>query len=323
MKFALIDLRCHGHSRGFQPPHTLDACVGDLMNFARETDLWPSAMMGHSLGGKVLMQLAKEHEAAVWELQEHSPKLTIAVLDSTPGRGPAAAQQSNDDKKRRVSLNQPQNHQEHNATRIERDTVMDVLRFIETAPLPIPSRATIVNMCTAYGLSPRVGLWLASNLTRLEHHGEMAGPNDNANNSSRAAPGYKWLFDPAGAAELFESHNAIDCWDILIDGPPKDVHLHLVMAEKSSRWNTVDARNALDRVANGADSRRANGRGSVHLHTVHNAGHWLHVDNPDGTVDVLSGILTDVDAMRDSQNPRARSPNAKPAVHAQVRPSDG
>jgi pimeloyl-ACP methyl ester carboxylesterase len=72
--------------------------VDDLLRFAQTTGLWPRHLLGHSLGGKVLLQLASRPDD-VRRLQQHSGgggasaagELTLGVLDSTPGPGIAAS----------------------------------------------------------------------------------------------------------------------------------------------------------------------------------------------------------------------------------------
>lgn len=73
--FVLVDLRLHGHSRGFEPPHVLASCVHDLVVLAEALSVSPDAILGHSFGGKVaLMATPALHPAQVW------------VIDSTPSR---------------------------------------------------------------------------------------------------------------------------------------------------------------------------------------------------------------------------------------------
>ncbi|MCG8468009.1 MAG: alpha/beta hydrolase [Gemmatimonadetes bacterium] len=72
---VLVDLRMHGHSTEFEPPHTLSACVADLSHLVEATDRRPTAVLGHSFGGKIaLMSVAAMAPAQVW------------VIDSTPSR---------------------------------------------------------------------------------------------------------------------------------------------------------------------------------------------------------------------------------------------
>lgn len=69
---VLVDLREHGESRGFQPPHTLERTARDLG--ALEAPGPVRAMLGHSFGGKVALLRARDDQTLeqVW------------VVDSTP-----------------------------------------------------------------------------------------------------------------------------------------------------------------------------------------------------------------------------------------------
>ncbi len=69
-RFVLIDLRGHGESHGFAPPHTLEACVDDL----DALPFTPDVVIGHSFGGKVALAYARRH-----------PGVRTFVLDSFPG----------------------------------------------------------------------------------------------------------------------------------------------------------------------------------------------------------------------------------------------
>ena len=72
---VLIDLRLHGHSRGFTPPHRLSSCVHDLVALSDELGFRPDAILGHSFGGKVALMAAPAlHPAQIW------------VIDSTPSK---------------------------------------------------------------------------------------------------------------------------------------------------------------------------------------------------------------------------------------------
>ena len=63
---ALVDLRLHGESTRFDPPHTVQACVEDVrrlmaLNFGTSAE----ALIGHSFGGKVALGLAQEAAASL------------------------------------------------------------------------------------------------------------------------------------------------------------------------------------------------------------------------------------------------------------------
>ena len=68
---VLVDLREHGDSTGFEPPHTLERTAGDLDGL----DTGPvRTVLGHSFGGKIALIRGREDETVeqVW------------VVDSTP-----------------------------------------------------------------------------------------------------------------------------------------------------------------------------------------------------------------------------------------------
>jgi esterase len=59
MRCALVDLRGHGESHGFAPPHTVAACAQDVARLG----LSPRVVVGHSFGGKVALTLGAQE---VW-----------------------------------------------------------------------------------------------------------------------------------------------------------------------------------------------------------------------------------------------------------------
>lgn len=74
---VLIDLRNHGSSPDFAPPHTVDACAEDVRRTLTQFGAPVEALAGHSFGGKVAMRAA--------ELLD-TPHLWI--MDSTPQARP-------------------------------------------------------------------------------------------------------------------------------------------------------------------------------------------------------------------------------------------
>ena len=124
----LIDLRMHGDSQGFRPPHTLDACAADLEALAEQTGLAPSAVLGHSFGGKVALAFlslaAAEAPDQVW------------IRDSTPSARPAVG----------------------DAERM--------LRAVRSLPTRFSSRAEVVGHLKRARFPDRVAAWMSANLAR-------------------------------------------------------------------------------------------------------------------------------------------------------------
>ena len=74
-----VDLRLHGDSVGFAPPHTVDAAARDVLDLEHALLLSPRAVLGHSFGGKVALAYAARTDLR---------PLQVWVIDSTPEARP-------------------------------------------------------------------------------------------------------------------------------------------------------------------------------------------------------------------------------------------
>ena len=86
--------------------------------------------------------------------------------------------------------------------------------------------------------------------------------------------------------DMYRSYRFTDCWDVL-QSPPRGTDLHVVMAERSDRWDKA-ATAQLDKAV------QENG-GRTKAHTLEGAGHWLHVDNPTGLAALMVPPLAALD----------------------------
>jgi esterase len=123
---VLTDLRMHGGSVDFTPPHTLAAAAGDVAQLADRLELTLGAVMGHSFGGKVALMLARDHAPAglrqVW------------VMDSTPAiRAPAG-------------------------------DAWGMIEAVRALPESFGSRAEAVQGLVAQGYDEGIAQWMAINL---------------------------------------------------------------------------------------------------------------------------------------------------------------
>lgn len=121
---VLVDLREHGASQGFAPPHTVDACARDLQALARALGLAPSAVLGHSFGGKVALAWAalSPHMSQVW------------VVDSTPDVRPPGG------------------------------SAWQMLEQVRRLPDHFESRDALVQLLGKGGIALPVARWMATNL---------------------------------------------------------------------------------------------------------------------------------------------------------------
>jgi len=132
-RFALVDLRNHGDSDGAPGPHTLAACVDDLEALERSLGNPIEAVIGHSFGGKVALELARRA----------SPDLRAAfVLDASP--------------------------QKYDVLPGADHEVRKVLAALDAVPQPLAKRADVVDAITAQGLPVGIGRWMTTNLKRTD-----------------------------------------------------------------------------------------------------------------------------------------------------------
>ena len=217
-QWVVVDLRNHGDSRGFVGPHTLEACAGDILDLMNYLNLKPEAIVGHSFGGKVALAYSEISEVSqVW------------VWDSAPGEEVL------------YSANE------------RTDSVGRVIEVLKSLPMPIISRAQLVQDLLAGGLSKDVALWMTTNLkTRSE--------------------GLVFKFDLGCVEEMLDSYFGTSFWPLLRLGK-SGTDYHFICAQKGNRFSEGDLKEL-----------EALTQSHVYLHRLENAGHWLHIDNPEGVV---------------------------------------
>lgn len=133
--------------------------------------------------------------------------------------------------------------------------VAHVIRALRSIPLPIDRREDLKQLLLDRGFSELLSGWMTTNLRRAD-----------------AGPGLVWRFDLDAVEALLADYLAVDLWPV-VRSPP--CALHFVRAERSDRW--TDAAVA-----------RFYGLSEVWLHTLEDSGHWVHVENPEGLIRILT-----------------------------------
>lgn len=141
--------------------------------------------------------------------------------------------------------------------------VEKVLQTLQNLPSLIPSRKWLVNHMIELGFSRSLSEWIGSNLKK-------SGDQET------------WAFNLDGAVQMFNSYRETSYWSLL-EQPPKGMEIAIVRAEKSDRWDP-DVIQRLESLSNRRD--RPDGKFSLHL--LPNSGHWVHVDNPKGLLDLVT-----------------------------------
>ena len=62
------------------------------------------------------------------------------------------------------------------------------------------------------------------------------------------------------------------------------MEIDIVRAEKSNRWDP----DVIQRIESLAARERGGSEGKFSVHILPNAGHWFHVDNPKGLLDIVA-----------------------------------
>lgn len=140
--------------------------------------------------------------------------------------------------------------------------VSAVIRAVRSVPVPALSRQAVVEHLVAEaGLSSGMAQWMATNLTRTQAR-------------------YDWGFDLDGIEALMRDYFVRDLWPFL-ERPRQTPAIELVVAERSERWTAAMRQRAQSLPASSG----------VRYHSLADAGHWLHVDNPDALLELIRSYL--------------------------------
>ncbi|KAK9837956.1 hypothetical protein WJX74_008474 [Apatococcus lobatus] len=145
----------------------------------------------------------------------------------------------------------------------EPQDVHRVIQEVRNIPVPVPSREWLYDHLKSQGFSEGLQLWLGSSLVSRER-------------------GLEWTFNIEGAADMYEDYQSQEFWDV-VSSPPEPVKLHLVRAANSDRWSKPSITRLQQAVGRSA--------GASTTHLLPNAGHWLHMDNPEGLLKLVLSQL--------------------------------
>ncbi|MBA2355897.1 MAG: alpha/beta hydrolase [Acidobacteria bacterium] len=122
----LADLRHHGEAPRGAAAGTLDALAADIETWGADSGVVPTAVLGHSYGGKVALAYAARHAGR---------RLQTWVIDSTP------------------------------EARLPSGSAWDLLAIVRALPTTFASRQDAIAGIEAGGFSTDVAQWMATNLS--------------------------------------------------------------------------------------------------------------------------------------------------------------
>ncbi|KAL7488329.1 hypothetical protein ACHAW6_013900 [Cyclotella cf. meneghiniana] len=147
-------------------------------------------------------------------------------------------------------------------------SVREVMDAASSVSIPVTSKSHLVEtLMDRHGLEKGVAMWMASNLRPIDG-------------------GFDWTFDLSVAEELI-SNFANQEYRSMIEGvvARPDAEVHLVMAGKNAEW-TEDIVQDLRRIPSATSEG-----GKFQMHTLEKAGHWVHVDDLEGLLELMVEAL--------------------------------
>jgi len=141
------------------------------------------------------------------------------------------------------------------------ETTQAVLSVLRGLPSMWPTREAFVARVEAAGLPSSMARWLAMNLVREGN-------------------GFAFCLDLLAMESLFEDVLRRDDWGLL-ESPPRGLRLDFILGGRSTTVEGEDLRR-LEQLA---------AAGRLHLSVLKEAGHWVQVDDPQGTLRAVSEAL--------------------------------
>lgn len=216
---VLVDLREHGDSLGLRAPHGLKAVTDDLAELERSLGSTIAGAVGHSFGGKVVLE---------WLRTRANQSTEAWVIDASP------------------SPSDPET---------ESSATAEVLRTLDRLPGSWPSREAFVTALVEAGQPRAIAEWLAMNLRRTDDGRRRFGPDlsviralieDYARTDcwdvvEAPPPGCALGIVIGGKSRAFSSSDRERAERIAERNPQVSVHL----VEAAGHWVHVDAPEAL------------------------------------------------------------------------------
>jgi len=141
-QFLLVDLRCHGQTAAAPPregDNSVESAARDVIDTLNHLKIYPIMLMGHSFGGKVVMEMVLLSGRVL-------PRpVQVWVLDTVPGDCWADGV----------------------------DHPRDTINFVRTLAMPIESRRALVQALTGAGFTREGAQWMGTNLKPLPGGGGL------------------------------------------------------------------------------------------------------------------------------------------------------
>lgn len=148
------------------------------------------------------------------------------------------------------------------AREVAQSDVNQVIAALSELPRGFSHRQDVIPALTGRGFSRTLARWMTTNL--------------------RKAPSGSWVwrFQLDAVVDMIADYYRTDLRDVLTT-PVPDLAVHVVRAARSDRW-PAHILDWFDALPAGAPGR---------LHLLEDSDHWVHVDNPDGLLEMMDHEL--------------------------------
>ena len=144
------------------------------------------------------------------------------------------------------------------------DHPRDTIEHCRTLDMPVPTRKFLVDSLVGAGFTLEGAQWMTTNLTPCSSEVFPDAPDG----------ALTWTFDLPGIVQMYKSYEETDLWPML-ETPPDGLEVDFVRAERSAFvWADADVARMTDTGAR--------------VHFLRDASHWVHIDNPEGLLEILA-----------------------------------
>jgi len=303
INMVLVDQRHHGETSardGFEGSQSLSACAEDLFTlFATPKEnggagiAFPTFVFGHSFGGKVVLEYL---EQCVGESRHPARAMAAAavrnvwVLDCMPGQAlhpfiqcdgavPAVLEEQ---KKvdAYLSATQGLQYKLESGKPISARCILAILEAVRSLPERFDRKWLMDKVESDFKVTPPVKKWLKSSIRPVPNSKE-----------------FQWTFHAREAVELYSSYKKGHYWPLLENmngdveaklGHP--VRVDVLQAENSDRWHP----GAIKKLEDLAESKEGSKTNGLAFHVLPDSAHWVHVDNVQGLLDILTPVTENI-----------------------------
>lgn len=151
-----------------------------------------------------------------------------------------------------------------------------ILTTIRSLPNPIPSHRWLLKKLMEMEFAEPLAVWIGSNVKKIDPSREEM----------------TWIFDVEDIYDMFLSYRQSNYLKFL-EHLPKGMNISIVRAENSDRWSPPVI-SQVEKLVESKQQQERPDQGTLTYNILENSGHWVHVDNPNGLIDILTPYFVNI-----------------------------